>query len=215
MIPLVHDFDGETVLVAGGGPVGARKARRFAREASVLVVSPSFEASDYGGGQRVRARIDPGSADDWVERAQPALVVAATDDEAVNDALATAARDRGRLVNRADQSGTRDAGSVVVPATIRDDPVVLSLSTGGTSPALSRYLRTRIEPELDGAGAMAELSGQLRETLRARGVPPETRREAVRAVVRSREVWTALDSGRSKAWKRAADVIASITGETT
>ena len=28
MIPLLHDFADERVLVFGGGPVGARKARR-------------------------------------------------------------------------------------------------------------------------------------------------------------------------------------------
>ncbi|MDR9382052.1 MAG: NAD(P)-dependent oxidoreductase, partial [Natronomonas sp.] len=48
MIPLYHDFTDETVLVFGGGPVGARKARRFAREAAVVVVSPEFAADDYG-----------------------------------------------------------------------------------------------------------------------------------------------------------------------
>jgi len=40
VIPLFHDFTDETVLVFGGGPVGARKARRFAAEADVVVVSP-------------------------------------------------------------------------------------------------------------------------------------------------------------------------------
>ncbi len=40
MIPLLHDFADATVLIFGGGPVGARKARRFAREATVVVVSP-------------------------------------------------------------------------------------------------------------------------------------------------------------------------------
>ena len=39
MIPLVHDVGGETVLVFGGGTVGARKARRFAREARVVARS--------------------------------------------------------------------------------------------------------------------------------------------------------------------------------
>lgn len=42
MIPLVHDLSDETVVVFGGGPVGARKAHRFAREARTVVVSPEF-----------------------------------------------------------------------------------------------------------------------------------------------------------------------------
>lgn len=215
MIPLFHDFDGETVLVAGGGPIGARKARRFADEASVVVVSPTFADEDFGDADRIRAAIEPAEADEWLDRTEPALIVAATDDAAVNEALAETASDRGVLVNRADRAGSRDADSVVVPATVRDDPVVVALSTGGTSPALSRYLRERLEPHLEDAGAMAELTGELRAELKRRDLSPAERREAIRAVVRSREVWTALDSGRSKGRATANDVIASATGETT
>ena len=39
MIPLLHDFDGETVLVVGGGPVGARRARTFAPH-KIVVATP-------------------------------------------------------------------------------------------------------------------------------------------------------------------------------
>jgi precorrin-2 dehydrogenase/sirohydrochlorin ferrochelatase len=211
----MHDFDGETVLVVGGGRVGARKARRFAREATVVVASPAFADADFGDAERVRTAVTPDDAEAWLDRTDPALVVAATDDGPLNEALADAARDRGVLVNRADQRGPREIGSVVVPATVRDDPVVVALATGGRSPALSRYLRERIEPELTGAGAMAELTGELRQELQASGFDGETRREALRAVVRSREVWTALDSGRSNGRQRATDVIESITGEST
>ena len=43
MIPLYHDFTGETVLLFGGGGVGSRKATRFADEARVVVVSPTCD----------------------------------------------------------------------------------------------------------------------------------------------------------------------------
>lgn len=215
MIPLFHDFTGETVLVAGGGTVGARKARRFAREAEVVVVSPRFTDADFGGAERVRAELDPEAAGEWVDRIEPALVVAATDDPEINEALSSAADERGVLYNRTDESGGRDVGSVVVPATVRDDPVVAALSTGGRSPALSRHLREELEPVLEGAGGMAELTGELRSDLKNRDISPAERREAVRAVVRSREVWTALDRGSAKARQTADRVVATVTGETT
>jgi len=214
MIPLLHDFEGETVLVVGGGRVGARKIRRFAREAHTVVLSPAFADADFGDARLVRTVVDPDSVPGWFDRVGPTLVVAATDDTELNAALATEAREQGILINRVDRSGERPAGSVVVPATVRDDPVVAALSTGGRSPALSRYLRERIEPELDGAGAMAELTAELRADLKAREVPPDRRREAMRAVVRSRDVWTSLDRGRSKARESAANVIATVTGDT-
>ncbi|MFC7142028.1 bifunctional precorrin-2 dehydrogenase/sirohydrochlorin ferrochelatase [Halosimplex aquaticum] len=219
MIPLLHDFGGETVLVFGGGRVGARKARRFAREARVVVVSPEFatadgERVDFGDAELVREAPDPDDVSEWFDRTDPALAVAATSDAELNERVEAVARERGVLVNRADQHGEREAGSVVVPATVRDDPVVAAVATGGASPALSRHLRERIETEIADAGAMAELTGELREELQRDGVAPDRRRAAVRAVVRSDAVWKALDSGIPKARQVAADVIADVTGET-
>ncbi|GGN97988.1 MULTISPECIES: precorrin-2 dehydrogenase/sirohydrochlorin ferrochelatase family protein [Haloarcula] len=215
MIPLLHDFEGETVLVVGGGPVGARKARRFAEEASVVVVSPEFGDREFGGAELIRAAPDTDEIRRWIARTDPALVVAATDDADLNAAAESAARDHGALVNRADDHGDQSVGNVVVPATVRDDPVTMAVATGGRAPALSKHLRERFESEFAGAGEMAELTGELRETLKSEGVPPAERRDAVRAVVREREVWKALDSGRTKARQVAQDVIGDFPGETT
>ncbi|PSP38537.1 siroheme synthase [Halobacteriales archaeon QH_10_70_21] len=173
MIPLFHDLGDETVLVFGGGPVGARKARRFAREASVVV-----------------------------------------DDPTVNEAVEAAARERGALVNRADQSGGRDAGSVVVPATVRDGGVTVAISTGGASPAVARELRKRIETEIEGAGELAAATAELRAELKARGVDPERRREALRAAVQSPSVWKDLGTGGSKPRRTIDVVVESTLGET-
>ncbi|WP_436345812.1 precorrin-2 dehydrogenase/sirohydrochlorin ferrochelatase family protein [Natronorubrum sp. FCH18a] len=207
MIPLLHDFTGATVLVFGGGPVGARKARRFAREAEVLVVSPEFADRDFGGAELIRSAPEPAEIGDWLERTGPALVVAATSDEAINEAVATAARDRGILVNRADRSGERDPGSVVVPATVREDPVIVSIATGGTAPALSKHLRQELEETLAGAGEMARTCGALRTELKSRDVPPERRRRIVTDLVNSPAVWTALRTGTSNCGQVIEDVL--------
>lgn len=212
MIPLLHDFEGETVLVFGGGTVGARKARRFAREAHVVVVSPTFADADFGPASRVRAAPDAGDVGVWIDSADPALVVAATDDANLNEAVSSAARERGVLVNRADESGAREFGSVVVPATVRDGPVVAAVATGARSPALSRYLRERIEETIDGAGAMAEMTADLREDLADR-LGPEERRPSMRAVVRSDEVWKALDTPGTNPRQVATDVISDVRGD--
>jgi precorrin-2 dehydrogenase/sirohydrochlorin ferrochelatase len=213
VIPLFHDFHDETVLVFGGGQVGARKARRFATEARVVVVSPTFADHSFGDAQRVRAAPDTDAISLWVERVQPALVVASTDTAALNEAAAAAAEASGALYNRADKHGPRAVDDVVVPATVRDDPVTVAVSTDGTSPALSRYLRTQIETEIEGAGAMANLTGELRESLKTEGMPADERRAALRRVVASARVWKALDSGGSKAKHVATDVIWNNTGD--
>jgi len=215
MIPLVHDFEGERVLVFGGGSVGARKARRFARAAAVLVYSPEFDAESYGDASLVRAAPTPDDVGAWLDRIEPALVVAATDDETLNAAIDEAARERGILRNRADRSGVsdgRDPGSVVVPATVRDGPVVVSVSTGGQSPALSRHLRQDIESAVDGAGELAAILGALRPDLK-RQLDEQSRREALRAVASSDDVWKALDTESANPRQVATDVIADLTGD--
>lgn len=209
MTLLAHDLSGETVLVFGGGPVGARKARRFATEASVVVVSPAFADADFGGATRVEAAPAPDEVASYLDEHDPALAVAATDDDAVNAAVVDAARERGALVNRADRAGDRDPGSVTVPATVTDGDVTVAVSTGGASPALSRHLRERVEDEVAGAGAVAAASGDLRERFKRAGVPPERRRDAVRTVVRSGAVWRAAREGGADAALTAAENVAA------
>ena len=218
MIPLFHDFTGQTVLILGAGPVGARKARRFADEARVIVVSPEFvdEAfgADEGSVEFVRAAPSPAEVAAWLDRVEPAMVIAATDDSVLNEATVEAARERGILVNRTDVAGgNRESGSVVVPATAADGPVTVAIGTGGASPALSGYLRERLEAEIEGVGGMAALTSGLREELKRDGVEPPERREAIRAVVRSDAVWTALDTPGSNPREIAADVISNVIGD--
>lgn len=213
MIPLLHDFSDQRVLVFGGGSVGARKARRFVREARVLVVSPEFRERSFEKSELIRAAPRVEEIESWFERVNPALVVAATDDETLNAEIERVARNRGTLINRTDRHGPREPGSVVVPATIRDDPVVVSISTSGSSPALSRYLRKRLEPELEGAGEMALLTGELRAELA--DVSTERRRKLLRSVVSSSSVWKDLRSGDTKRSQVLADVIDSIETEGT
>ncbi|SEA18512.1 precorrin-2 dehydrogenase / sirohydrochlorin ferrochelatase [Haloplanus vescus] len=207
MIPLVHDFEGETVLVFGGGSVGARKARRFAREARVVVVSPTFADADFGASEFVRAAPTPEDIEAWVNAADPMLVVAATDDTALNAAIERAATEAGILVNRADQSGARDRRSVVVPATVEDDPVSVAVTTGGSSPAVSRHLRRELESVVAGAGLVATAVSEAREAMKAEGVDPERRRDAIRAAAEAEEVWTAAQTGDEEAVR---DAVAAV-----
>jgi precorrin-2 dehydrogenase/sirohydrochlorin ferrochelatase len=214
VIPLVHDVDGETVLVFGGGAVGARKARRFAREARVVVVSPTFADADFGDSEFVRAAPTPDDVPAWLDAADPVLVVAATDDAALNAAIEAETRERGLLVNRADRSGERGRGSVVVPATVDDGPVRVAVTTSGTSPAVSRHLRRELASVVDGAGLVATVVGELREELKRRAVDPNRRRAAIRAVAESEAVWSVAREGDDEAVREAAErVLADALGD--
>ncbi len=221
MLPLFHDLDGARVLVVGGGPVAARKARFFADEAEVVVLARDFAAgADFGAASvgRVRVALSPGDLAGWLDRVDPAVVVAATDDGDLNDAVDAAARDAGALCNRADEAGGRRPGSVTFPATARDGDVVVAVGTGGRSPALAAHLRDSVEAALDDfahADEMATLTARLRADLADGDLPPADRHAALRAVVRSREVWTAFHTPGSNPRERAADVISDVTGDSS
>lgn len=211
MIPLLHDFAGSRVLVFGGGPVGARKARRFAREAEVVVLSPSFVDADFGDATRKRAAPDPAEVPDWIDRIEPALVVATTDNSEVNAAVEDTAQERGLLVNRADHSGERAPGSVVLPAIARSDPVVVGVSTQGHAPTVSAVLRDEIDAQLDGAGKLAVFVGALRDRIDERDVDSRDRRDVLAAVAASESIRTLLAEGETD---RAHDAAEKLLRET-
>ncbi len=216
MIHLAHDLTASAVLVVGGGPVARRRASLFGTEATVYVLATTFTGGDWPTCHRVRLDLAPADVGDWLDRIDPALVVAATDDLALNDAIEGAASDRGILVNRADETNRGDPNQVAVPATFRDGPVVCSVSTSGASPVLSRFLRNRIKTAFDDlgpVGEMAELTGELRADLAALGIDPERRSAALTDVVTAGNVWVAFRTASANPRTRAESVIRDVTGE--
>lgn len=133
--------EGRRVVVVGGGGVAAGKAEELLRcGADVVLVAPRI-----GDGVRALEAAPPaGSLTVRVEAYDPAvlegawLVVTATDDPAVNGAVAADAEARRLWCNSADD--TRNC-SFTLPSRIRQGPLLVTFSTGGHSPALTRWLR--------------------------------------------------------------------------
>ena len=73
---------------------------------------------------------------------RPFLVFCTADDHAVNRVAAEEARASGALVNVADEPELSD---FFVPASIRRGRFLLTIGTGGLSPAFSRSLREQLE----------------------------------------------------------------------
>jgi precorrin-2 dehydrogenase/sirohydrochlorin ferrochelatase len=109
-------------------------------------------------------------------------------------------------VNHAGRSDDRGRGRVVVPATVRDGPVAVSVTTSGTAPAVSRHLRRELASVIDGAGLVATVVGELRSALADRPIDPDERRAAIRAVSEAPAVWTAArETGTEDAVRSAAE----------
>jgi len=141
-LPVAIDIRERRCVVVGGGPIGARKALTLARSgARVTIVSPalteSLEASEGAGTLAwVRAAFGP----EHVEGAF--LVVAATDDEAVNAAVVEAAERAGALVCDASSA---DRSQVIFGATLRHGGATIAVFTDGHDPARARRTRDHIK----------------------------------------------------------------------
>jgi precorrin-2 dehydrogenase len=145
--PVVLRLDGKRVLVVGGGAVAARKVDGLlAAGAAVTVVAPMVvdELRDAAArGDVVLAERPYRSGDldgSW-------LVVTATDDSATQQQVFDDGEAAGIWVNAADDP---QRCSFFLPAVHRREPVLVAVSTQGTSPALAAWLRDRL------AGALPE-----------------------------------------------------------
>ena len=154
---------GRRVLVVGGGRVAAEKARGLlAAGAVVHVVAPTVA-------DEVRA-LDLSWEERPYERGEVAgyrLAVACTDDPAINQAVYDDGESAGVWVNAADDP---ERCSYTLPARLDRGRVLVTVSTGGHSPALAAWLRDQLAEQLgDEVDALAGLLAEARAELLAGG----------------------------------------------
>lgn len=197
-VPLLVDVAGRRVVAVGAGPVAAAKTAPFLDAGAALtVVAPDAvgEIREAAGAGRLvwHARAyAPG------DLAGAFLVVAATDEGAVNARVAADAAAQATFCVRTDRpapddqiaphdAGPPDAapGTAALLGTVRHGDFIVAASTGGRVPAVARHVRAELSarygPEY---GALVELLADLRAA-------PDVRRRLQR-----------LDSGaRRAAWR--------------
>jgi siroheme synthase-like protein len=106
----------------------------LARKGSIRLILRSYVRGDLEGAQ---------------------IVIAATDDSSVNDAVYREAMERGLLVNVADDPAHC---TFHVPAVVQRGPVTVAINTGGASPFLARLLRRKVARAIgEEYGALATL----------------------------------------------------------
>lgn len=103
-----------------------------------------------------------------------AAVFVATGDAARDEATAQAAQAAGVLVNVVDRP---ELSTFIMPAIVDRDPVVVAISTNGTSPVLARRLRERLEALLPRRlGDLARFAGRFRGAVQGVLAEPASRR---------------------------------------
>lgn len=162
--PIVARLAGRRVLVVGGGRVALRKVQGLAAAgAAVTVVAPEVvDALAHLPGVTIRRRAyEPG------DLAGHLLVIAATDDPAVQQQVFDDGERAGVLVNSADDP---DRCSFILPAVARRGPVIVSVSTQGRSPALAGHLRDLLANALpEDLEAIVAAAAQRRDEIHAAG----------------------------------------------
>ena len=162
--PVNLRLNGRKVAVLGGGAVAERKTLELlAAGAEVTLISPCLTQklqclAAEGALLHLKRAWRPGDGAGFF------LLFCATDDMAVNRAAAEEARLLGALVNVADAPELCD---FTIPGQVRRGDLLLTVSTGGKSPAFARHLRRELEERYGEAyGGYLELLGELRATVR-------------------------------------------------
>jgi len=204
-LPLLIDFTDKTVVIFGGGAVGERKVKRFAKKAPVTVVSSSLtpdlqkmEADDLILFIRKDiSELTDGEIFDCLSDAF--LAIAATSNGAVNQRIVSMAKAAGVLVN-----DTEKADEVILPSFIERGGLLISVSSGGGSPAVTKYARMKIESAIgDDFEKMIELQNEMRKYLKTVISDQKKRQDILWEIMDDDEIWRLLSADFEKAKEKA------------
>ncbi len=190
--PINLDIENKSCVVIGGGQVALRKIRGLlVAGAIVKVIAPEICAGVEELFQRgeiflIRENFSPELLSDEI------ILIAATDNPAINQAAARVAQEKKILVNVVEGAD----GNFTVPSKILRGELLLTISTGANSPAFSKFLRQMLEAELgENFATGLELIARKRQEVK-KILPNHTARKIFWQQVLTQEVWKFLKSGQ-------------------
>lgn len=175
IFPISLKLKQQVCLIVGGGSIAYRKAFLLSKAGAILhIVAPDvsadLEALVLAGQGTIFNRYFSETDLDLPYK----LVIAATDNAQVNQSVFEYCEARNLLVNSVDDI---PHCRFMVPAIVDRSPLVISIASNGTSPVLSRQLRTQLETMIPhGMGKLAEFSGDWRARVKEQIPSPEQRR---------------------------------------
>ena len=180
LFPIYLKLEGRRVLIVGGGNVGLEKITSLSTSGAHLrVVAPVAigAVQQLAADGRLTWEARPFADQDVLEAD---LVIAATDQPAVNTAVFLAARRHHILCNSADDPPNCD---FYFPSIVRRGKLQIAISTAGESPALAQQLRREIDSALPAdMGPTLDALGQLRRDVIAAYPPGEERKRLLHAL---------------------------------
>ena len=163
-LPIFLDLKQQTCLVVGGGSVATRKTKLLLKaQAKVTIVSPELTDAlntlvQQGEVSWTQSVFTPAHINDQ------RLVIAATDDEKVNQSVYDVAQKKNILTNLTDNP---DDSDFIFASVLDRSPIIVAVSSGGESPVLARNLRARLETLIPpGYSKLGELMGKYRHAVK-------------------------------------------------
>jgi uroporphyrin-III C-methyltransferase/precorrin-2 dehydrogenase/sirohydrochlorin ferrochelatase len=165
-LPIFINLRQKPTLVVGGGDIALRKInlllkaqskvtcvspafcdgiKNLSLDASVSLVSKHFEASDISN---------------------YSVIISATDDSKVNEAVSKVAHELRIPVNVVDSP---ELSSFIMPSIVDRSPVIIAVSSAGKAPVLTRIIRAKLETVIPSSyGILAEIAGEYRQKVKDR-----------------------------------------------
>jgi uroporphyrin-III C-methyltransferase/precorrin-2 dehydrogenase/sirohydrochlorin ferrochelatase len=175
IFPISLKLQQQPCLIVGGGRIAYRKAVLLAKAGAILhVIAPEIEPDLLTLVQQTQGQYIATAFKTQVNVRDYRLVIAATNDRAVNQQVFEVCEAEKVLVNSVDDP---PHCRFMVPAIIDRSPLIISVASNGTSPVLSRQIRTQLETLIPhGMGKLAEFSGKWRTTVKQKITNPDKRR---------------------------------------
>lgn len=179
LYPATLDLSGTVVLVLGAGAVALQKLKGLPEGVrAVRIVAPQASPEVKAWAARhPKARLELRAFEPGDLRGCR-LLFCCTSDPEVNAFAARQARALGAWVC---QAADPAQGDLRVPAMIRAAGLLLTLSTGGASPALAKALRRRLESQLK-AGDLAFVLSELARRRAALKAEPKAKARLLKAL---------------------------------
>ncbi|MEO6118844.1 MAG: siroheme synthase CysG [Methylotenera sp.] len=205
-LPIFMNITHRLCVVIGGGEVAKRKVTTLLKaNAAITLYSPELcddlqalvEAKKIN---YINANFEPS------QLTGACMVIAATDDEAVNVAVSVAAKAQNIPVNVVDSP---QLCTFTMASIVDRSPIVIAISSEGNAPVLARYIRTKIETMLPTSyGRIAEIAGEFRDKVKAKFATTQERRIFWEGVLQGPVVERIL-SGQYEAARQILDAVLS------
>ncbi|MGC8496997.1 MAG: precorrin-2 dehydrogenase/sirohydrochlorin ferrochelatase family protein [Thermoplasmata archaeon] len=203
LFPIMLNLKGRSVLVIGGGVVALRKVEILSEfKADITVVSETFiEDFNKFDVEKIKLKIKE-SKDLAPLMAGRILVIVATNDKKLNELSEQLCEKYNILCNRVD---VRES-SAIFAATLKNRDIIVSVSSSGTIPSFSVFLRDKIAEQVEIYIPALEILKKVREDIKIRDY--EARKKLFKEILSNEEFWRNIEAGNLQ----NAEIIAKKMG---